>query len=61
MWPECNVKRKEERKIKVILSTQNNIANKQAHGDVSWPEAQRCLNMKDFALSSHSEVSLQGG
>lgn len=46
---------------KVILSMQNNITNKQNHGDVSWPEAQSCLQIKEFPLSSYSEVSLQGG
>lgn len=35
--------------------------NKQNHGDVSWPEAQSCLQIKEFPLSSYSEVSLQGG
>lgn len=44
----------------MLLSAQNNIANKQACGSKSWPEAQSYLNMKDFSLSSHSEVSLQG-
>lgn len=34
---------------------QNNITNKQNHGDVSWPEAQSCLQIKEFPLSSYSE------
>lgn len=48
-------------KSKVLSSTQNNIVNKQACGDIRCPEAQGYLDMKDFSLSSHSEVSLQGG
>lgn len=40
---------------------QINITNKQNHGDVSWPEAQSFLQIKEFPLSSYSEVSLQGG
>lgn len=62
MWPECRVKWEVERQEgKAPLSKQSNISNKQACGDISWPEAQSYLNMKDFSLSSHKEVSLQGG
>lgn len=55
MWPESRVKWEERQEGKELLSKQNNISNKQACGDISY------LNMKDFSLSSHKEVSLQGG
>lgn len=48
----------------MLLSKQNSISNKQACDDISLPEAQSYLNMKDFFFcfkSSNKEVSLQGG
>lgn len=58
MWPECNVKWEAKRKSAFIKP--NDIANKQDYDDISRPEAQSYLNMKDFSLSSYKEVSLQG-
>lgn len=63
MWEEekKNLQRNPQlKKIKVFLSTQNNTANKQTHGDVSLPGAKSCLNMKDFSLSLSSQSPGRG-
>lgn len=58
--PMMHIKYRKQRgqgEKRMLLSKQNNTSSKQGSADISRPEEQSYLSIKDFSFSSYKEVS----